>query len=401
MGEKHLKVLIAGDFCPINRTEKAILGGNSREMIKGIRPYIEEADVSVINLEAPLTDKGQPILKTGPNLISNPECINFLVESGFNLINTANNHILDYGEEGLKQTLGLLDENNLRYVGSGMNLEEACRSVTMPDEPNGIRFLAFAENEYTVAGRKSAGAAPVDFPINIASIKKAAADGAPVVVLVHGGNEYNPIPSPGMKKRYRGYIDAGASAVVAMHTHCPQGYEIYNSNPIFYSLGNFLFDTPYKDRNYKKEDFWWKGYMVRFDFTGNRVDDFKIIPVDFGPDGTRINEITGAEKEIFINYLNHISEILKNDDEAEKYWKAWCLMKGSWWGDYIGRISYPIDRNDKDSMISALVLRNGMTCEAHNELLTTYWKMVAHGDTKGYEEYIDKIENLQKGVIPK
>ena len=397
---KKAIVLAAGDFCPINRTETAILEGRSIEMLSDIRNHIDESDVSVINLEVPLTDIGAPITKTGPNLISNPDCVEFLKKSGFNLINTANNHIMDYGKDGYIQTIGLLDSNKLRYVGSGINLKESRREEVFKIRGIKVAFLAFAENEYTTADINKPGACPVDVYSNSRDISRAADLYDHTIVLVHGGNEYNPIPSPGMKKRYRGYIEAGASAVIATHTHCPQGYEYHEGRPIVYSLGNFLFDSPYKDREYSSEDLWWKGYMIKLelDKTGLRISDF--IPVDFGPDGTVVRELVGDEKETFLEYLEFISTILKDEEEALMYWKAWCLMKGQWWGEYIDKLTYPVDTTDPDKKKTALVMRNGLTCEAHNELLTTFWKMTAHEDTSGYDEYVKRIEIMQRGMIP-
>jgi len=288
----------------------------------------------------------------------------------------------------------------LRHVGTGRNKAEAARAERMVTDNGTVSFLAFAENEYTVAEENMGGACPVDIYENTIAIKKAAATGDFVVVMVHGGNEYNPIPSPGMKKRYREYIEVGASAVIAMHTHCPQGYEIYRGCPIVYSLGNFLFDTPYNDRFYSEDDLWWKGYMVELELEDGKFSKMGFIPVDFGPEGIAVKEIKGKARNEFMKYLEYISEVLRNDTEAGKYWKAWCLMKGPWWVSHFNKAEYHFDRNDKDSLIASLVMRNGHTCEAHNELLTSFWKMTAHGDTEGYEEYIDKIGNLQKSIIP-
>lgn len=399
MNNKIANVLIAGDFCPIGRTGKTILEGKTKSMVSDIQKYISNADVSVVNLEVPLTDRGEPIPKTGPNLIADPRCIEFLNESGFNLINTANNHILDYGDEGLFQTLDLIKDNKLTQVGSGKNLEEAAKPAEFKTPVGKVQFLAFAENEYTTATKYTAGACPIEIHHNTTSIRKARQKGDFVIVMVHGGNEYMPVPSPGMKSRYRCYIDAGADAVVAMHTHCPQGYELYNSKPIVYSLGNFLFDTPYPDRVYKDDDFWWKGYMVNLTLLKNKNPKIEVIPVNAGPDATKVREMKESEKTTFIKYLEHISDLLKDEDESLKYWKAWCLMKGDWWGDYIGKITYPIDRSDKGSLLNAFIMRNGLSCEAHNEILTTFWKMTAHDDVHGYDDYISKIESLQKGVI--
>ncbi|MDX1358056.1 MAG: CapA family protein, partial [Clostridia bacterium] len=221
------------------------------------------------------------------------------------------------------------------------------------------------------------------------------------IVMVHGGNEYNPIPSPGMMKRYRGYIDAGASAVIAMHTHCPQGYEYYQGSPIIYSLGNFLFDTPYPERKvYEKDDFWWKGYIALLTVNADKKITIKAIPIDFGPDGTAVSEIKGDEAIVFAEYLEYISELILNPGEVQKYWHAWCMMKGPWWVDHFNNMHYPFDRGNRDKLLSALALRNGHTCEAHNEIITTFLKLAAHGNDTGHDEYIRKIDILQKGRIP-
>lgn len=394
---KETRILIAGDFCPIGRTGQAILKGESSEMVREIRPCIADADISVLNLETPLSLAGKPIEKTGPNLQAAPGCVEFIKEGGFNLVNTANNHIYDFGEESFAETMDVLNDNDLRYVGSGFSLEEAVREEVFEINGNRIAFIAYAENEYTVATDSTAGAAPVDFPVNMKQIMKVSAENDATIVMVHGGNEYNPVPSPGMIKRYRGYIDAGATAVIAMHTHCPQGYEYYEGRPIVYSLGNFLFDTPYPDREYRDDDFWWKGYMIELT-VGDSIS-IEPVPVDFAPDGTRLRLMTGAEKERFIHYLEYISGLIKDEEEVCKYWHAWCMMKGIWWKGHFNNLEYPFDRSREDKLLSALALRNGHTCEAHNEIITTFLRLIAHGNDKGHEEYMKKIENLQMGII--
>jgi poly-gamma-glutamate synthesis protein (capsule biosynthesis protein) len=193
---KDIKILITGDFCPIGRTGKAILDGKSNEMVMDIRPHINEADISVTNLETPLSLLGEPIEKTGPNIQASPGCVDFLISGGFDLINTANNHILDFGEVSLFETLELLEKNNLRHVGSGKNLDDAVKEEIFEINGTRIAFLAYAENEYTVATVATAGAAPVDFPSNMKQIMKVSGKNDITIVMVHGGNEYNPVPSP-------------------------------------------------------------------------------------------------------------------------------------------------------------------------------------------------------------
>ena len=141
---------------------------------------------------------------------------------------------------------------------------------------------------------------------------------------MHGGNEYNPVPSPRMVKTYRAFAEAGASAVVAMHTHCPQGIEIHNGIPIIYSLGNFLFDIPEPE-----DSLWWKGYMVNISFNKNKASDLEIIPYTFGPDDSQIRLLKDGEREGFLRYISYLSEIIGDDKELEHFWQGWCAMRGA------------------------------------------------------------------------
>lgn len=79
-----------------------------------------------------------------------------------------------------------------------------------------------------------------------------------VLVVVHGGNEYNPIPSPRMRKLYSAFARAGASAVVNIHTHCPQGIELVENVPIVYCPGNFFFPSV-SGAPFDPHQFWWSG----------------------------------------------------------------------------------------------------------------------------------------------
>ena len=110
------------------------------------------------------------------------------------------------------------------------------------------------------------------------AMKESRASGALPVVYFHGGNETNPFPSPGKVEMYRSFVDMGAAAVVAMHTHCPQGYEMYNGCPVIYSLGNFYF--PHGETASSLLPSWFYGYMTELDFTENEIT-VKNIPYKF------------------------------------------------------------------------------------------------------------------------
>src|SRR5690606_10539643 len=121
-----------------------------------------------------------------------------------------------------------------------------------------IGILNIAENEFCAAKENQAGGYTVNVIDNHYEIKKLKNICKKVIVIYHGGREHYQLPSPQLKERLRFYINSGADAVVAHHTHCYSGYEYYNNKPIFYGLGNFIFD--FKDK-YRKGN-WTEGYAV-------------------------------------------------------------------------------------------------------------------------------------------
>ncbi len=393
----QISLLLAGDFCSISRTERAILAGKTMEMVQSIYPLLQNSDISIVNLEAPLTISEKSIQKTGPNLKGDPECVKFLEGAGFDVANLANNHIKDMGSEAVLETMATLKRNEILSVGAGENLEEAVKPLIIEKKGKKIAVLAYAENEFSIADETSAGAANLDLVSNLEQIRQVSLENDITIVLIHGGNEYCPVPSPRMRQWYRAFVKAGASAVAATHTHCPQGMEIVDGAPIFYSMGNFLFDTPYKDTEYSEEDFWWKGYMVKLDFVKNKVASIEFVPVSSGPDGTAVKLIEGNEKEVFLSYLQHISTIIQNEKKVNDLWNAWCLKEGPTWIEYFKKAQYPAVTDE--ASIDTMVLRNGFTCEAHHEVVRTFLRMICEGKTSEAEKHMNELEGLRRGVI--
>src|SRR5699024_5343202 len=151
-------------------------------------------------------------------------------------------------------------------------------------EGDGIRigFINIAENEFGTSKNGEAGAYALNPVKNYYQIKKISNTVDKLFVIIHGGHEGYPLPSPRMKETYRFFIDAGAGAVVGHHPHCYSGYETYKGAPIFYSLGNFLFD-----RGKSALDSWSTGYMVEFCIS---TDEIKFSTIPYNQNG---GETTG------------------------------------------------------------------------------------------------------------
>lgn len=254
-----VKVFVSGDFCPINRTEKLIFEGDFNKIFNDLLPIIKQSDIAVTNLECPLTTNDLKREKSGPSLKASENAVDSLQFAGFNLVTLANNHIMDYGESGLNSTLSKCREVGIDYVGIGSNNQNARK--TFYKLINGVRiaFINFSENEWSIAKDNSPGANPLNVILNYYDIREAKNNADYVIVIVHGGHEDYSLPSPRMKQTYRFFIDAGASIVIGHHTHNFSGYEIYKNSPIFYSLGNFIFD-----RGKMINSRWNRGLAVQF-----------------------------------------------------------------------------------------------------------------------------------------
>lgn len=125
-----MKVLIAGDYCPRSELNMIIAQRKFAHVFDAVRPYIEAADVSIVNFETTVAEKNaEPIRKCGPILSSHPYCVDALKYAGFNTVTLANNHFYDYGMTGLQTSMKQLDEAEIKHVGAGYNLADACKSL--------------------------------------------------------------------------------------------------------------------------------------------------------------------------------------------------------------------------------------------------------------------------------
>lgn len=243
--ENEVSLFVLGDFYP----EKSIVDrlnnfGVSDSSNEWINKYLSKADLCIVNLESPITQCTEAIPKTGPDLKGEISGIKFLNNIGCSLVTTANNHIMDYGLQGLEDTLNSLKDHKIESVGSGRTKAEAQQIKYFSKNGLKIAVVNFSENEWSTAvDDDEAGASPLDEISNFYDIQEAKKNADKVIVITHGGHEMYSLPSPRMKRLFRFYIDAGADAVINHHTHCVSGYETFKGKPIFYSLGNFIFEN--------------------------------------------------------------------------------------------------------------------------------------------------------------
>ncbi len=398
--DRGFSTIIAGDCCPWEKAIDIIRAGRSQEIIGNLKPFITDADLRIIQFEAPLTNEDTPIDKSGPNLKCPPECLDLLKNCGFNTALLANNHIGDYGCDAVMETIGHLRQAGIRTVGAGKNLEDANAPLQM--ELNGIKIalLNFAEHEFGTAGENTPGCAPLSPIDNIKAIRKASETADLVLTVIHGGHELNPVPSPRMVKTYRAFAEAGAALVMNIHTHCPEGIEIWNGVPIVYSPGNFFF--PWNDpASSRLIAMWWTGYLPKFHCDNKGVYALEIMPYRF--DNSRISLLTDVERDQFFAYLHHLSSILQDEAEVNRYFEGWVAQQGTFFlsllRDHLA--AWPIELEQQDAVRALLPPRNCFTCESHNDLITTYLRLIEEKKIAKALQYWPLIEKLQSPAYAK
>ncbi|GAM10929.1 capsule biosynthesis protein CapA [Geobacter sp. OR-1] len=209
------------------------------------RDILKGSHIAIGNLEAPITGRGNEYIDKRFRFRAPPETAKSLRDAGFLVLTLANNHILDYGAQGLADTVLHLKANGIKHTGAGENLATARAPAIVETRGKRIAFLAYSltfPKEF-FAGPARQGTAP-GYAASVSNDIKAARQQADhVVVSFHWGRELAATPKPYQVRAARLAIDSGADIVLGHHPHVLQGVERYRNGVIFYSLGNFAFGS--------------------------------------------------------------------------------------------------------------------------------------------------------------
>lgn len=236
-------IIIGGDFLPTEvNTELFIKGRIDTLFGDGIIDLFRKHAWSVVNLEGPLTEQTTPITKSGPLLKASRQTVKAMKHLGIKSCSLANNHIMDYGNSGLFDTIKLLKDNEIEVLGAGINRRLAQEPMVVHIANKKIGFYSCCDYEFSGAGTSSPGANlfdPLETTDNVQKIKQENRLDY-LVVLYHGGKEYYRYPSPNLQKICRKLVEKGADLVLCQHSHCIGCKEDYMGGEICYGQGNFL-----------------------------------------------------------------------------------------------------------------------------------------------------------------
>lgn len=238
--------------------------------------FLNSADHVIANVEGPVAEAPQNTTQSGVQQLLHtidPAATKVLRKMNADIWNICNNHIMDAGEFGIESTLKEAEKFGAKTIGAGMNIDEARKPVIL-NEAGGIGMFGVG---YQRACRKAdtdkAGCyswSDLDaIQQTIDDIKKTCRW---CIVVAHAGEEFTPLPSPYTRERYHKYLEMGADIVVAHHPHVPMNYETVGDKIIFYSLGNFIFDTDYQRSQFNTD----LGLLIKLNFT---EDEFSYEPM--------------------------------------------------------------------------------------------------------------------------
>jgi len=205
---------------------------------------LAQADIGVGNLECAIAAGGEPFPDKYYTFRAHPALARGLGQSGLNVMSLANNHSLDFGIEGLQETMRHLEEQGIAHLGAGANAQEAARPLIR--EINGVTVALVAFVSYAPGFAATDTSPGVNFLFDLQRLDEAVQEAREqadvVVVILHGGTEYARTSNAEQRAAAHSAIDAGADLVIGHHPHVLQDTEIYQDRLIVYSLGDFVFD---------------------------------------------------------------------------------------------------------------------------------------------------------------
>jgi len=295
-----LKLMAVGDI-----SLQTPSGGHPFENVRGI---FESKDILFGNLETVLSNQRKKAEKAVV-LDSSPKKVKYLKDVGFDILNIANNHIMDLGSEGFHDTLGTLRKEGLSFIGANDKSEQSYAIL----EKHGIRlgFLGYTQGRFSLPEKRVwiNELNLSDIAGDIESLKRQCDS---VIISLHWGTENVFYPSPKQIDLAHRLIDTGATIILGHHPHVIQGIDRYKHGLIAYSLGNFQFNP---EISYTKTN---NSMILCSELSKEGLENYYIIPVVidqyFSPG------VSGEAKEEISSFVRSLSEPISSGTLTWGWW---------------------------------------------------------------------------------
>ena len=353
------KICIAGDWAPI-RVFKEIMETRPESIYGDLLPILRSADLSIVNLESPLSDKGEPVYKSGAVFKGEQRHINALQAVPFDVVTLANNHVFDYGVDAFEDTMDVLTRHHIQWTGAGMSRNEALTPLVIQVNSTSIAIVNFSEGEDLTSAGKGPGVMGWELEKIEDTIKTLRCKVDFIIVISHCGIEYIPFPPPYVAQAFKQMVKAGADIVIGHHPHVPQGIQFYKNTPIVYSLGNFVFYQP-TDLYYRK-----LGYLASLSLNKGNLVSLQLVPYEIHDLG--LSRLKGDELQAFWDKFKEISLPLHDKKKLDQAWNGFLNYYGV--NGFFTEISMIMEKIKTDPQKGAAMFRNRMTTLQHYH----HWK---------------------------
>ncbi len=349
-----MKILIGSDIVPTAQTEQLFIDGDINTLFGGVSELIKKADRTIINLECALTTWEKGIKKFGPCLKADPRCADTLKQLGVTDVALSNNHVFDFGVQGLKDTMSNLERVGLPYMGIGENDVLSRKPYVIEQNGKRIGFINVCEHEYSYALSDRIGANPFDPFLTMQDIRSLKREVDYIIVLYHGGKEHCLYPSPRLRNLCREMVLCGADVVITQHSHCIGCYEEYEGGHIVYGQGNFHFCK----QNLLLSETWNTSLLIELDIT-DKID-IKFIPIVTEEKGVDIAK--GEAATLIMDSFYQRNSELKNGKWKDG-WHEFCISMQDFYKSVLQGLSTPETKEDKTELFS-----HYLDCEAHTDV---------------------------------
>jgi poly-gamma-glutamate capsule biosynthesis protein CapA/YwtB (metallophosphatase superfamily) len=298
-----ITVVAVGDLLFDLSPRKLIAAKGGRAPLEKVEALLNTADITIGNLEGPLSNRGTHVGGKTPDHIfaGDPRAVEGLTASGFDLLALANNHIMDHGGDALTDTLATLDGAGIGHAGAGMDKASAWAPAVIERNGKKVAYLSFSQivpGGFTPTASRPGLATGRDMKAVTAAITAARQQADYVIVSYHWGVEQSYAANASQKRDARASIDAGADMVLSHHPHVMQGIEFYKGKLIAYSLGDFIF--PYKTVEGRKS------IILRASLGPDGVTDVSASAVYMADYGRPVPQ-TGSSAKAILGKLRDIS----------------------------------------------------------------------------------------------
>lgn len=272
-----VRLAFAGDVM-FEEPIRSQLAASPRSVLAAAAPILKRADIAVVNLETAVTTRGEPAPDKGYNFRAPASAFAAIRAGGVDVVSLANNHGMDYGATGLRDTLRHAKAARVPVIGAG--LSETAAYAPYRKTVNGQRIAILAASqviddhlmaEWTAKGRRPGMASAYELARLERAVREARATSDTVVVYLHWGAELEGCPTDKQQALARSMVRAGADIIVGTHAHIPLGAGRMGKALVAYGLGNFVFYASREDNT--------RSGVLEVTVTGREIDRYRWLPM--------------------------------------------------------------------------------------------------------------------------